>query len=178
MTLAKVCILGEVSVGKTSLVRRFIDRTFSDTYLSTVGVNISRKLLRLPSASGLESVDLQLILWDLQGGQNFKYISSSYLRGAMGAIVVGDLTRDTTLDALEDHIEHFRGINPAGIVVVALNKSDLQRDSSEAMQSRWAHREGIIAALYTSAKTGEGVDKLFDTLGNHFLLGMKNGPAH
>jgi GTPase SAR1 family protein len=67
------------------LIRRFVDRQFSDQYLSTVGVKISRKLV--------ESVNLQLLIWDLEGHTKFKGITPSYLQGASGAVVVADVSR-------------------------------------------------------------------------------------
>ena len=57
----KICLLGDFAVGKTSLVRRFVDNQFSDTYLSTIGVKISRKLLSVE-----ENHTLQIIIWDLE----------------------------------------------------------------------------------------------------------------
>ena len=169
MILAKVCVLGELSVGKTSLVRRFVDRSFSDAYLSTVGVKISRKLLRVSPASGANHVDLQLVIWDLEGGQSFRQMSASYLKGALGAVVVGDVTRESTLEAIGEHIHHFRQLNPDSPVSVALNKNDLHGGPSPLAQIERYREEGIAVARYTSAKTGGGVDELFEEFATHLL---------
>ncbi len=90
----KVCLLGDFAVGKTSLVRRFVEGRFDDKYLSTIGVKISRKTLARPYGA------LHLIVWDLAGGEEFG-AESSYLRGAAGALIVGDLTRRETLESFE-----------------------------------------------------------------------------
>lgn len=169
MILAKVCVLGEVSVGKTSLIRRFVDRSFSDAYLTTVGVKISRKLLRLEATPAGAFADLQLVIWDLEGGHSSIDLSSTYLRGARGAIVVGDLTRPSTLDELQEHIERFRDVNPKGRVVVALNKADLQADAAGTLVDRWNDIAGMTHTLCTSAKTGKGVDEVFTALGMNIL---------
>lgn len=174
MILAKMCVLGEVSVGKTSLIRRFVDRSFSDAYLTTVGVKISRKLIRLePEPSG-PATDIQLVIWDLEGGHNSIDLSSTYLKGARGAIVVGDLTRSSTLEQLQEHIDRFRYVNPQGRVVIALNKSDLQADATGAIVDRWNDVAGLTKTICTSAKTGKGVDELFTALGMSILQDTGN----
>jgi small GTP-binding protein len=178
MTLAKVCLLGEVSVGKTSLIRRFVDRTFSESYLSTVGVTISRKLIHLPASPGASAGEVQLIFWDLQGGHEFGAIASSYLKGAHAAVVVGDLTRNATLEALGEHINRFMSINPSGIVLVALNKADLHPDPGLKPAIDTVHFQAILKTFSTSAKTGEGVDDLFSILAAHLQLRVEHGSAH
>jgi len=177
MILAKVCVLGDVSVGKTSIIRRFVDREFSDRYLSTVGVKISRKLVRVPAAPGQPFNELQLVLWDLEGGTAFGSISSTYLKGARAAVVVADITRNASLDAIPGHVERFRTVNPASLVFVALNKSDLQEDGiPHAYINRDAH-DGVAVSLLTSARTGIGIDDLFESIGLHLSQGMVNESA-
>lgn len=178
MILAKICVLGEVSVGKTSLIRRFVDRSFSDVYLTTVGVKISRKLLRLEETPAGALTDLQLVIWDLEGGHNSIDLSSTYLKGARGAIVVGDLTRPSTLDELQEHIERFRDVNPKGRIVVALNKADLQADAAGTLVDRWNDSAGMTHTFWTSAKTGKGVDELFTALGMSILQDTGNADGH
>lgn len=177
MILAKVCVLGDASVGKTSVIRRFVDREFSDKYLSTVGVKISRKLVRITAGHGHAPAEIQLVLWDLEGGTAFAGMSSSYLKGARAAVVVGDITRSSTLDAVKVHVERFRVINPSSPVFIALNKSDLQE---EGIPHAYLHREeldGVAVTLLTSARTGIGIDELFDSIGLHLIEGKENGSA-
>lgn len=172
MKLVKVCLLGEASVGKTSLVRRFVDRSFSDAYLSTVGVTISRKRMSVQTTE--EQAGLQLVLWDLEGGSRFDDMTSTYIRGARGAVIVGDMTRPATLDALHAHLDRFLGINPDGLAVAALNKSDLHHTPATAASPLQHPR--LVAALPTSAKTGEGVDDLFQIIAAHLLEEGAHGP--
>lgn len=178
MILAKVCILGEISVGKTSLIRRLVDRTFSESYLSTVGVTISRKLIHTPVAPGKSAGDVQLIFWDLQGGQEFGSVEAAYLKGAHAAVVVGDLTRLATLEAVGVHIDRFWSINPSGIVVAALNKADLHRETDPGAVIDSPPNQAILKTLNTSAKTGEGVDELFMILATHLQERVEDGSAH
>lgn len=159
MISKKICLVGDYGVGKTSLIRRFVDRQFSDRYLSTVGVKISRKLV--------ESVNLQLLIWDIEGHTKFKGIAPSYLQGASGAVVVGDLSRLETIERLSEHVQLFLSINPKGSLVIALNKSDLidteERDrlTQQVQLQEW---ERVVGIYQTSAKTGSHVDEMFQQL--------------
>ena len=167
MTLRKVCLLGDFAVGKTSLVRRFVDQQFSDRYLSTVGVKISRKLVRLPAGNTEDEV--QLVLWDLEGTGPVRHISySSYLRGAHAAIVVGDLSRPETIKDITRHVDSARRASPTAAITVALNKADLL-ETDHASRPSLDPAFGTILIHQTSAKTGDGVDELFTNLARSLL---------
>ena len=156
---AKVCLLGDFAVGKTSLVRWFIEGRFDDRYLSTIGVKISRKSIERCSHV------LSLILWDLAGGGSFTRYQPSYLRGASAGLIVCDLTRRDTLDSLPRYAEALREVNPQAAAVFIANKVDLvdQREiSAEALEDQ-ANALGGVPFL-TSAKTGEGVEQAFIAL--------------
>jgi len=168
MILKKICLLGDFAVGKTSLVRRYVDRQFSDQYLSTVGVKISRKLLDYSSPES-EDRKLQLVLWDIEGSTEFKGIPSSYIQGAHGAVVVGDLTRKDTLEHVESHIAQFFMANPTAYAVVAFNKADLSEHQLPLNHFAEANKR-ILATIRTSAKTGDSVDQLFDVLGRQLII--------
>src|SRR5574342_650264 len=108
MIQKKICMLGSFSVGKTSLVRRFVESIFSDTYLTTVGVKIDKKQLRV------DDHDVTLMLWDIYGEDEFQKLHMSYLRGAAGLLLVVDGTRRSTLDkALAIKEEAYKTLGPA-----------------------------------------------------------------
>jgi len=151
----KVCLLGEFAVGKTSLVRRFVEGRFDDRYLSTIGVKISRKTLERPT--GL----LNMLVWDLAGADEFGS-QSAYLRGAAGALIVCDLTRRETLAAFERYARQVRALNVAAPLVFLGNKVDLvaERAITDAdLQAASATLGGPY--LLSSAKTGEQVEAAF-----------------
>jgi small GTP-binding protein len=157
----KICLVGDFGAGKTSLISRFVDRQFSDQYLSTVGVKMSRKMVEFaPDQS------IQLLIWDIEGSTKFKSVAPSYLQGAKGAIVVGDVTRPETIENIPGHIESFTKINPQGVLVVALNKSDLV--DTERLEQLLGYVQDYPACVLnlfpTSAKSGDNVDQLFRTL--------------
>lgn len=160
----KVCLLGDFAVGKTSLVRRFVEGRFEDKYLSTIGVKVDRKVLHLPGPG--RAAILSLMLWDLAGGPEFAPIAPSYYRGASGAILVCDLTRPDTLDGIGRYAAAFLAACPTARLVLAANKTDLETErvlDDEAL-AKVASAHGAPIFL-TSAKTGAQVEALFEELG-------------
>ncbi|MCC8194368.1 MAG: GTP-binding protein [Deltaproteobacteria bacterium] len=159
----KVCMLGGFSVGKTSLVERYVHSLFSDKYLSTVGVKISKKIL------SLDGTDVTLVLWDMEGKDIYTNVNLAYLRGAMGFFVVADGTRKETLEmaiSLAEAAVNIAGNIPSCLLV---NKADLkdQWEITDAMLAPLV--EQGITVLHTSAKTGAGVDEAFTTLTRNML---------
>ena len=168
----KICLVGDFGVGKTSLIRRFVDRQFSDQYLSTVGVKISRKQVDLVIPETQSQQSIQLLIWDLEGHTKFKAITPSYLQGASGAVVVGDVTRQDTLAHIPKHIDLFFSVNPKGWIVIALNKIDLvdAENIRELNHGDFNSKTNQILSSYqTSAKTGVYVDKMFHVLSHKFI---------
>lgn len=158
----KICIIGESEVGKNSLICRFVERQFSDEYLSTVGVQISRKTIQLQGVNASHQLNIQLLIWSITGHPNFKAIAPTYLRGSSGAVVVADLSRPETIERLSEHIQLFLAINPQGFIIVALNKCDLLEPEQLAEQIQLQNLEQVVSGIYaTSAKTGLYVDDIF-----------------
>ncbi|WP_178381651.1 Rab family GTPase [[Phormidium ambiguum] IAM M-71] len=163
----KICLVGDFGVGKTSLIRRFVERQFSDQYLSTVGVKISQKQISLPVNPEQKIQNLQLMIWDLEGHTKFKTIAPSYLRGSSGAIIVADVTRQETMERLEEHIKLFLSINSQGFIIIAFNKSDLFDEEKVAQlltTYNFSEQPRVISTYATSAKTGKDVDLIFEKL--------------
>ena len=158
MIQKKICMLGGFAVGKTSLVRQFVESIYSDKYHTTVGVKIDKKLV---NARGRE---VTLLLWDIQGEDGVQKLRSSYLRGAAGYLLVIDGTRRATLDtacSIQQSAQELLGLVP---FIVVINKTDLVDEwdlDEEAVnglvQSGWT-------VYRTSAKTGQHVEEAFLTL--------------
>jgi len=170
----KICTIGDFGVGKTSLIRRFVEREFSDEYLSTVGVKISRKTMDLETDKpDNSSIKVQFLIWDIEGKTKFKGIAPSYLQGAKGAIIVADLTRKETIFNLQEHIDLFASINPQKTkIILAFNKFDLvekEKIINVIEDELISKNNKIISTYYTSAKTGENVDKMFYTLAENII---------
>jgi len=158
MIQKKICMLGSFAVGKTSLVRRFVESIFSDTYQTTVGVKVDKKVIQL------DGKEITLVLWDLYGNDDFQKIHWSYFRGASGYLLVADGTRRATLEkavALEERARQEIGSVPFLFVI---NKCDLvdDWDVDPELEARLVGKGWTI--LRSSAKTGEGVDEAFSQL--------------
>jgi small GTP-binding protein len=167
----KICLVGDFGVGKTSLIRRFVDRQFSDKYLSTVGVKISRKAVDIMDIDSEKKKELQLLIWDIEGSNKFKAIAPTYFQGARGVIIVADVTQQDTLTNIKDHIQNFLVVNPQASIVVALNKCDLiETEYLEKIRQIYQYEDSHVLSTYlTSAKTGENVDEMFQLLSYAFV---------
>ncbi len=156
MIQKKICMLGATGVGKTSLVRQFVQSVFSDKYHSTIGVKVDKKVVRL------DEREVTMMLWDLQGEDDEFKIKPSFLRGASGYILVVDLTRAASLDAakrIQFMIEEEVGPVP---FMVLFNKNDLTDDIK--IDHEWMVEFAGEKVIRTSAKTGENVEEAFLSL--------------
>jgi small GTP-binding protein len=157
-------MLGGFGVGKTSLVRRFVQSMFSDTYLTTVGVKIDKKTVTVGEQ------EMILLLWDIAGEDDVSPIRMSYLRGAAGYLLVADGTRAETLEVAKSIQARVASeIGPVPFLVL-FNKADLQ-DSWDIPQQSFAMLEASgWGTLRTSAKTGQGVEEAFQELAKRMVM--------
>ncbi len=163
MIKKKICMLGAFAAGKTSLVQKYVHSIFSEKYHTTVGVNIEKVQVHT------ENDDVDLIIWDLYGEDEYQKVRVSYLRGASGCIYVVDGTRKATLATalnLKEMVENTIGSIPS---IIAVNKSDL-KDQWEIEQSSLddLQQKGAFV-IKTSAKTGEEVKMAFQELVKEIL---------
>jgi len=163
MLQRKICMLGAFSVGKTSLVRRFVESAFSDTYLTTVGVKIDKKSVAIGERT------LDLILWDIAGEDEVSTIRTSYLRGTAGYLLVADGTRPVTLDVACSLRERVTGLLGELPFVLLLNKCDLVDDWRVPAERVATLRQAEWPVTTSSAKTGEGVEQAFRELADRLL---------
>lgn len=157
----KICLLGDFAIGKTSLVRRFVYNVFDERYLTTIGVNITRKEVEID-----DKPPLNLVIWDLASSDKYEDIRAHYLHGISGALLVCDLSRPETIDKLKTvYVDQLFSNNPKASVVVLGNKIDLVSPEAESIKMLKTFAEGLNAAyLLTSAKTGENVENAFNLL--------------
>lgn len=161
----KVCILGDFSVGKTSLVRRYVEGRFDEKYISTIGVQISRRIVEMSAKD-----KVSLVIWDVAGSEEFNGKQASYLQGAAGALLVCDLTRKTTLASPHKYVAAMRVVSPQARFVLLANKNDLI-DQFELTEEEVASQAGELECPYflTSAKTGDHVEEAFAMLAKMLL---------
>lgn len=164
MLQKKVCLLGGFGVGKTSLVQRYVQSIFSDTYLTTVGVKIEKKMVNVGAA------DVALILWDIAGEDDSTGIRTGYLRGAAGYFLVVDVTRAETLEvskSIQARVTSEIGSVP---FLFLFNKTDLKEQWDIPEESVEDLKGAGHLVLRTSAKTGEGVEEAFQMLAQRMVL--------
>ena len=158
MIKKKLCMVGAYSVGKTSLVKRFVHSIFSEKYQITIGVKIDKKTVIM------DNQEIKLLLWDIAGEEEVFTIPPSYLKGSDGYMLVIDGTRMNTYEQaidIQKRIQKAIGDIP---FIVVLNKSDLVDD--------WELGEGILddmrqrdwLVIKGSAKLGTGVEEAFNTI--------------
>ncbi|PTY35753.1 GTP-binding protein [Saccharospirillum sp. MSK14-1] len=163
MIQKKICLLGGFSVGKTSLIKRYVSSIFDDKYLTTVGVKIDKKQV------AVDDKTVNLMIWDLAGEDDFCKLKASYLRGASGYILVIDPTRPNTLEtALKMHDKSVSVLGDVP-VIVALNKYDLYDDWLLTDQHFEQLNQLNLPLLNTSAKNGDAVETLFTQLSKNML---------
>jgi len=152
----KIILTGSFGVGKTSLFSRFIYSEFDEKYLTTIGVKVDRKTIQV------DETKLNIMLWDIAGEVSQEKVPLSYFLGTGGVIYVFDLTRPMTYNNIQQEIDYLKNILPEATIRVIGNKKDLVTP---------AHIENVISNLSvecdmtTSAKTGENVEQLFQSMG-------------
>ncbi len=167
--IIKITLLGEKNVGKTSLVYRYIENKFRESYKATLGVNLLKKDMEVDG----NGVSAQI--WDLGGQDSFKSLRKLYLEGANGALVMFDLTERKTFDKLNEWIESFKEIRGEQPIVLIGNKSDLenQRKISDIEARNYA-KDNNMELILTSAKTGQNVEEAFIKLTKRILKIISN----
>ena len=156
MIKKKICMLGSFAVGKTSLVQRFVTSMFSEKYQTTIGVKIDQKIV------SVNNTQVNLMLWDIHGEDNFQKVKSSYIIGASGYFIVMDVTRNNTVETgmrLQKMAEQMSKNAP---FIVLINKTDLDTDEWDISNQTIAElkNEGFHIIM-TSAKEGKGVEEAF-----------------
>ncbi len=149
------CIsVGDWQVGKTSMLKRFCDGTFSETYIPNIGCDFLTKTIKV------ENAKIKLVIWDIGGQRLPERFRKRYYKGAQGALLIFDVTRPETLQNLpvwrEELLKHCGEIP----FIVCGNKIDLESKINEPEAKNFAE-EINSPLLFTSAKTGENINETF-----------------
>ncbi len=154
----RICLIGNICVGKTSLLARYSDNYFKQIYSATIGVDFRVITLKY------KDIIAKVHIWDTAGEERFKSITINYYRSSHGFIYVYDITKKETLHNLDTWI-HLTNENCSSNVINFLvgNKSDLEkeREVSKEEGEDFARKNNLIF-LETSAKNNNNVEKLFE----------------
>uniref|UniRef100_A0A7S3LKV3 Ras-related protein Rab-18 n=1 Tax=Aplanochytrium stocchinoi TaxID=215587 RepID=A0A7S3LKV3_9STRA len=161
--LFKLLLVGEADVGKSSILLRFTDDTFSEEQTSTIGVDFKVKMMNANSGKRVK-----VTIWDTAGQERFRTLTSSYYRGAHGVILVYDVTKRETFEALGQLLEEIDVYTPGGggnvVKLLVGNKIDLDdRSVSRKEGEAWAKQRGMLF-IETSAKTKVGIKQVFSEI--------------
>ena len=152
----KVCVVGDGAVGKTSLIIRYTEGHFRESYIMTVGTSFAVKELNF----GDTLVRLQL--WDLAGQPHFSSVRPVFYRGAAGVILVFDVTRRQTFDNIPGWYDEVSGVTGAVPSVLIANKVDLIDQRQVTTEEGMAYAQQLGWGYFeTSAKEGAGVTDAF-----------------
>ena len=170
--LFKVILMGDGSVGKTSLRRQYMGEGFRANYMITIGADFAVKKMQLQGGH-----DVSIQIWDLAGQEHFKNVRSTFYKGAQGALAVFSTVERSSFDNIPNWLEECWGNAGKKIPVVLIgNKIDLRkqfednpvmkqtivtREEGEKLAKDIASKGTIASFLETSAKTGENVEAAF-----------------
>ncbi|CAL1540160.1 unnamed protein product [Lymnaea stagnalis] len=160
--LFKIIIVGTESVGKTCFLKRFIDQTFSDSYLPTIGVDFCTKTFRTENG---EVVKLQV--WDTAGQERFRTITNSYYRGAQGVILMYDITKKATFDQIPTWLDQIEQHTvPERVLLIVGNKADGDESNRQVRREEGTKlaSERNCTFFETSARADINVSNVFQAL--------------
>jgi len=167
----KILLLGAAAVGKTSLVQRFVHNRFEQSYLMTIGMEPSEKFVTLE-----DNTVVALSIWDLAGQDRFRFIRHTFFKGAKAALMVFDLTRNSTLTDLEKwNSELVKNCGKNTLTILVGNKNDLEDKIAVSDDECKSLKKKInsLDFIKTSALTGEHVQEAFVKLATLLVKNRK-----
>jgi small GTP-binding protein len=164
----QILLIGDSSVGKTSLIQRYANGIFKEEYLATVGLDYYTK------QEMINDITVLVKLWDTAGQERFKALTPNYFRNAEGVVLAYDVTNSESFDNLKFWINSIKSnLGEKNIfipIIIIGNKIDMEgmRDITKEDASKFA-KENNYKYFETSAKTGQGVDEAIRDLVNQIL---------
>ncbi|NHJ02572.1 MAG: GTP-binding protein [Candidatus Heimdallarchaeota archaeon] len=166
----KLLLVGEPEVGKTSLIKRYVDNFFKEGYQITLGVDFLSKTVNITHPKTGKETELSFQIWDVAGQSGFTNFRHLYLKKAHGVFLVFDLTRsDITYDKLDRWKDDVREQSPGAKIIVIGNKEDIAKESAPEEKEDLLKRFDAKEFFTTSAKTGAKVQEAFELMGRLIL---------
>lgn len=162
----KICLIGDVGVGKTSLIRRYVIDVFDDKYIATIGTKVTKKEIEFKDPKTGAPQKIILLVWDIMGQPSFREVlREAYFYGVEGAMAVCDVTSKESLGELRYWIKAMTSTTGKVPIVFLGNKCDLKEETRIPLQDIEAFaKKHDSPALLSSAKTGYNVEQAFSTL--------------
>ena len=156
----KIIIIGDLASGKTNILAKYLTNTFEPNSTPTIGVEMKVKDFKIKE----DLVKAQF--WDTAGQEKYDSLTTSYYKGAKGALIVYDITQKSSFDKIESLLKKLRDNSNKNVSVILVgNKCDLE-DNREVLKEDGEElaKKLKIKFMEVSAKTGENLDKLFQNL--------------
>eukprot|EP00656_Telonema_subtile_P055837 TRINITY_DN8770_c0_g1_i4.p1 TRINITY_DN8770_c0_g1~~TRINITY_DN8770_c0_g1_i4.p1 ORF type:complete len:212 (-),score=44.80 TRINITY_DN8770_c0_g1_i4:134-769(-) len=172
--LFKFILIGNTGTGKSCILHRFTERKFMPRSNHTIGVEFGTKLINIAGKN------IRLQIWDTAGQERYRAVTKNYYRGAVGGLLVYDITSRDTYNELQRWLTDARALaNRNCCIVVVGNKCDLReaREVTHVEACRFAQENDLIF-LESSSLTGEGVDEGFMQCARKILTGIESGSVH
>ena len=167
----KYIIIGDISVGKSQILLRYINNIFNEEYQPTIGVEFGAKNLTI------KDFVYRIQIWDTAGQENFKSITRAYYKNSVCVLIVYDISKKTSFDNVYNWIQDCRNQSPKTILMILIgNKKDLdyKREVNYEEGKEFADKFNMLF-YETSAKTGDNIDKVFFDSANEIIQNMENG---
>jgi small GTP-binding protein len=158
---AKVCILGDPAVGKSSLVHAMAGDRFNEMYVTTVGARVLKKTVTVRHPAAARDIRMKLMLWEITGHLG-PAVAHPFLQGADAAIVVADMARLETQLSLWKWVEAARSAGADVPVILLVNKTDLAEPGFDSGIVEELSAEYLSPCFYTSARAGQNIEEAFN----------------
>ena len=158
--MVKVIIIGDSSVGKTTIMSKYLKNQFNEDSKATVGVEFGSKLFKI------NGHNIKAQIWDTAGQEKYKAITGAYYKGSKGAFVVYDITRKDTFESVDKWINDLKASgDPKLTIIIIGNKCDLEHRREVFMEQGEEKAKSFNCAfLETSAFSGDNIDKAFEMM--------------
>ena len=161
----KILTIGESGVGKTCILRRFVENKFLKNHLATIGIDFKTKNLII------NNKEIKLKIWDTAGQERFRNIATQYYKGADGIVLVYDVTDDGSFEKIRDWMAQIQANaekDDLGLVLLG-NKCDVEPRVVTEEQGNKMAEELHISYFETSALTGQGIKEAFEQLARDIM---------
>jgi len=171
--LFKLLLIGDSGVGKSCLLLRYCEESFTPSFITTLGIDFRIKTIKL------DGKIIKLQIWDTAGQEKFRTITNSFYRGAMGVFLVYDVTSVDTFTAIHKWMNNIVHHAPENVITMLMaNKCDIPSRAVQRENGEKVAKEVNVRHFDVSAKTGQNVNEAFHAMAQELLKKMPSGQSN